>query len=107
MNANSEEALSVLAKIACSSKAYYQLLNDGPQPEHFAEFLNRLPDGLQSYYRQKGYEGSKKSILFRRFVLEQEGRRMDTFLKERLNISEFKLWEEQDIYQTELFFKLK
>lgn len=101
------ETLIALSRIASSSKEYYQLLNDGPQPEHFADFLDMLPKGIQLYYQQKGFEESRKSVLFRRFVLEQAGRRMDSFLQERLNIDEFKLWKEQDIYQTALFFKLK
>lgn len=107
MNSNREQPLAVLSRIAQSSKAYYQLLAEGPGPEHFSVFMESLPEGLRTYYEQKGYEGSRKSVLFRRFVLEQEGRRMDAFLKERLEVSEFKLWQEQDNYQKELIFSLK
>lgn len=70
-------------------------------------FLENLPEGLRTYYQQKGYEASRKSILFRRFVLEQAGRRMDAFLKERLDVSEFELWQQQDHYQTTLLLSLR
>ncbi|AHM60348.1 hypothetical protein D770_10455 [Flammeovirgaceae bacterium 311] len=101
------EPLEVLFKIAQRSKEYYQLLADGPQQEHFDEFLESLPEGLRSYYQQKGFKGSQKNILFRRYVLEQAGRRMDAYLRERLDTAEFRLWQEQDAYQMKLFFSLK
>ena len=83
--------LVVLSKIAQSSKEYYQLLVDGPRPEHFEEFLESLPEGPRPYYQQKGYEASQKNVLFRRFVLEQACRRMDSFLRERLDIAGYRL----------------
>ena len=69
-------------------------------------FVASLPEGMQSYYRQKGFGGSRRNILFRRFVLEQAGRRMDSFLRDRLNVAEFRLWQEHDGYQQQLLFKL-
>ena len=103
----SEEPLSMLAKIAQSSKEYYQLLHKGPQPEHFLPFLQSLPEALRSYYLQKGFVASQKSVLFRRFVLEQAGRNMHAFLHERLNGTELKLWQDQDAYQAELLLRVK
>ena len=107
MKSSTADPLVVLARITKSSKAYYQLLNEGPGPEHFTVFLGMLPEGLRTYYQQKGFEGSRRSVLFRRFVLEQAGRRMDAFLKERLAASEFEFWQEQDNYQKNLLFSLK
>lgn len=107
MNTSQEQPLHILSKIAHSSKAYYQLLQTGPRPEHFAPFLESLSEGLRSYFVQKGFEASRQNILFRRFVLERAGQRMDAFLQERLDSAEYKLWQEQDSYQAELLLRIK
>lgn len=101
------EPLHTLTKIAQSSKEYYQLLHEGPQARHFTSFLESLPEGVSSYFQQKGFEASRHNILFRRFVLEQAGQRMDAFLQERLDSDEYKLWQEQDAYQIELMLRVK
>lgn len=102
-----EQPLQMLSKIAQSSKAYYQLLHTGPRPEHFAPFLESLTEGLRSYFLQKGFEASQQNILFRRFVLERAGQRMDAFLQERLDSAEYKLWQEQDSYPAALLLRIK
>ena len=108
MTTNSpEQPLQMLARIAQSSKAYYQLLHTGPMPEHFNPFIESLSEGLRAYFMQKGFEGSRQNILFRRFVLERAGQRMDVFLKERLDSTEFKCWQEQDSYQTALLLRVE
>ncbi len=101
------EPIKVLSKIAQSSKEYYQLLHEGPQAEHFDGFLKSLPEGLRSYFQQKGFEASRQNILFRRFVLEAAGLRMDAYLQQRLDVSEYRLWKEQDAYQVTLLLRVK
>ena len=101
------DARDVLAKIARSSHQYYELLAPAhSELIHFHEFLWGLPEALKQYFQRKGFEGSSKNVLFRRFVLERTGTRMDAFLQERLNADEFQLWQEQDSYQKELLHRL-
>lgn len=107
MNSSFVEPLKIMSKIVQNSKEYYQLLHEGPQAEHFDEFLKSLPEGLRSYFQQKGFEASRQNILFRRFVLEAAGLRMDAYLRTRLDVSEYRLWKEQDAYQAELLLRVK
>ncbi len=99
--------LHLLTKIAQCSKEYYALVQDGPQQMHFAEFLESLSEGLKSYFQEKGFEASRQNIMFRRFVLERAGLQMDAFLRERLDLNAYKIWQEQDAYQVELLLRIK
>jgi hypothetical protein len=108
------QSLNALSRIAQNSHQYYKLLEkplgvDSPdveQMEHYHAFLQELPEGLKAHFQRKGYEGTRKNVLFRRFLLERSGKCMKAFLQERLDATEFRLWQEQDSYQQELLNRL-
>ncbi len=66
--------LALLIRIVQSSKKIYHEAPDVPQQEYFNRFLARLPEDLQSYYSEKGFEASKQSMLFRRFILAHDNK---------------------------------
>lgn len=89
--------LQLLRRVITNNKEYSLLYCEEPAPNLFARFLECLPEDLQAYYLHKGFELSKQSILFQRFMLEQAGIHKNTFIRAQLDAKEYQIWQERDL----------
>jgi hypothetical protein len=63
-----------------------------PNDVNFKEWIESLQEPMKSAFKEKGIEGCKGVLNYRRFLLELEDNGMDEFMKSKLGAEDFDFW---------------